>query len=533
MRTSTAISWLVVPAVVGLLLAPLAAFFAAGADLSRLAADPYLRSLKLGSGAAALALILGLPAGWALAGAGRGSRWMLSGALAVLLVPPYLAASVWLIFAGKLGLVGFSDRALSLVPEAMRGFLEGWNLVGAAAVLAGSLWPCVALSAAGALAAVGREEREAALLARGRWGRFVGVELPAALPAALAGAALVFALAATEVGATDLFLVNAATRDILKGFEVSHDYSASAGRALPLLVFALAGGAGLGLLLVGRVFPQMATARIAPAPAGRSPQLHAWALLAATLGAVLAGLAWNAGSPAAVARAATGESGVVLRSLGLAAGGATGALVLGAAAVWAASRARGRSGAALLAAALALLSLPLILPGTLWGIGALRLREWTGDAGAWLFDGPLMLVWSGAARGAFAAAAIIEAGRRSTASELFEAARLAGAGRVDRLWLAIRLMPGHVAAAWLVAGALALGELGAAVQIAPPGWDTLQVRVFNEMHNYHGVTTAALAFLTTAATAAVAALVALLPHRSDRSYTTHGTNDQERSRTRC
>jgi len=509
----------------------LVAFFLGGADPSSLAAAPYVRSLVLASGAAALALALGLPAGWALAGAGRGPRWMLAGALAVLLVPPYLAASVWLIFAGRLGLVGLSDQALSIVPEATRGFLGGGNLIGAAAVLAGSLWPCVALSAAGALSAVGREEREAALLARGRWGRLVGVDLPAALPAALAGAGLVFALAATEVGATDLFRVDAATRDVLKGFEVSHDYSAAAGRALPLLGFALFFGAALGALLTCRIFPQMATAKAAPAAAGPAPRAFAWALLAATLAAVLAGLAANAGSPAVIARAAAGEFGLVGRSLALAAAGATAALLLGGAAVWAAAPARAGSRPAwTLAAVLALLALPLVLPGTLWGIGALRLRDWAGEAGAPVFDGPLVLVWSGAARGAFAAAAILHAGRLAIAPEMLEAARTAGLGRLDRAWLAFRLMPGHVAAAWLVAAALALGELGAAVQTAPPGWDTLQVRVFAEMHNYHGVTTAALAFLTTAATAAVAGLVAFWgPHGSYTTYRTYRTYQPGRS----
>ena len=93
-KSRSILCWLAALAVLALVLGPLAAFFLGGADPGSLAAAPYVRTLLLAGLAALGALVLGLPAGWALAGSGKGARWLVAGSLAVLLVPPYLAASV-------------------------------------------------------------------------------------------------------------------------------------------------------------------------------------------------------------------------------------------------------------------------------------------------------------------------------------------------------------------------------------------------------------------------------------------------------
>ncbi len=496
-------------AVLGLLLWPLAAFYWGPVGLGNLAAAPYVRSLKLGVLTALGALLLGLPAAWAMTGAGARGRWLRAGALAVLLVPPYLAASAWMGVAWRLGLLSLKDQVLAFLPLESPGFLaRDRNLWAVSAVLAGALWPCVALPAAASLAAIGRDGLEAARLARGRWGCFRGVELPAALPAALVGAGVAFALALAELGAPDLFMVTTAARDVLKGFESAHDYSQAAGRSLPLVLGSLVFAAGLAWAASRRGLGELARARFRAAGAPRWAVVYAAALLAVTLGAVLAGLTANAGGTESLRDAVTAEFGLVARSLFLALLSAAVAVVLGGILVW--SLPAGRS-AMPLAAALGLAALTLVLPGTLWGLGLLRVREGLSSpgGGGGPLDTPLVMVLAGAARAAAGVTAVLAWGALRLNPEMLEAARTAGLPPLRRLLLTVGLMRRWVVAALLVGVALALGEVGASVMICPPGWETLAVRVFAAMHNGHGQVTAALALVTTAGAALFGVLAAV------------------------
>ena len=130
-----------------------------------------------------------------------------------------------------------------------------------------------------------------------------------------------------------------------------------------------------------------------------------------------------------------------------------------------------------------------------------------------VIESPLVLIWSGAARAAVGATAVMVWGRRRLALETTDAARLAGVTGLRRTLLMAGLMRGPLIAAFLLAAALALGELGAAVFISPPGWELLPVRVFNMMHYQHGGQVAALALLTTGAAAIFGALAVLLASR--------------------
>jgi len=504
-------------AVPALLLAPLVAFFAGGADLSSLAAAPYRRSFELGFLTAAGTLVLGLPAAWALAGSGCWSRWLRAAALAVMLVPPYLAASAWLGICWRTGIVvKLAADSLALLPLESDVFMGGFNLLLCAAVMSLALWPCVALPAAASLACLGREGREAAILARGRWACLLRVELPAALPAAVIGATLAFVMATAELGVPDLFEVNTAARDVLKGFEGSHDYAMAAGRSLPLLALALVAAGGLLFAVRKRGMAALSRDRFLPLPAPLWARCYATAVSFLALGSILFGLAQNAGGTGAIAKAVSEEYGLVVRSLFLALLSAGAAVALCSAAL---ACVRGRRGWWVYAGVLGALSLVLLLPGTAWGLGLLRLRVALGSLGApgralaWFLRSPMILVWAGAGRAALGAGIVLGWGRRRVNNELLEAGRAAGLPAVRQWWLRAGLMRRHVAAALLLGTALALGELGAAVMIAPPGWETLPVRVFSAMHNYHGDVVAALALVTTAGVAILAALGAALAVR--------------------
>ncbi len=498
-------------------------------DLSSLALAPYLRSLLLGLLAASGALMLGIPAAWALADQRGSSAVLRIGGLAVLMIPPYLAASAWLGMAGRLGWLALSDGMLSFMPGQSAGFINWGNLPAAAGILAMSLWPLVAMPCAVALTAIGRSQREAARLALGKAGCFRHLELPVVWLPALAGGLIVFLLAAAEQGVPDLFGVTTAARDMLFGLERGSleldqggvNYSLAAGRALPVLV-----ASGLLLLVGGRWFSRRKNLmRFFARGAGDSLQvslmarIYCSALLAVSLGGVLLGLLANAASSGTLLNILTAAGNnwiLLLRSLML--GLASASLAVGGALLLLAAL-RGRSGSCFWAV-LGLLSLPLLLPSSIWGIGVQKLGDillLLGGLGRWLGDilcrSGMVLIWIGAARATLGAFLILAWGRSRIDDTFFEAGRLAGLGSLARLFLAAGLMKRFLASALLVALALAIGELGATVQLCPPGCSTLCVKVFNTMHNQHGGEAAGLALLAVGGVVILGALAALIADR--------------------
>jgi len=71
----------------------------------------------------------------------------------------------------------------------------------------------------------------------------------------------------------------------------------------------------------------------------------------------------------------------------------------------------------------------------------------------------------------------------SVSRSLVDCATLDGAGRLTRLWHA-GVMPrgSSLGVAWLVALAVALGELSATILVAPPGVRTISIRLFGLLH---------------------------------------------------
>ena len=72
---------------------------------------------------------------------------------------------------------------------------------------------------------------------------------------------------------------------------------------------------------------------------------------------------------------------------------------------------------------------------------------------------------------------------RTVPQKTLDAARLEGAGYWGQLWyVAMRQRRGAIAAAWLIALAIALGDLSASFLVLPPGFDILSRRIFEEVH---------------------------------------------------
>ncbi|MCV2393787.1 ABC transporter permease [Actinotalea sp. M2MS4P-6] len=199
---------LVVPALVGaaFLVLPLVALLvrapwgSMGALLTDPAALDALRLSLVSAGAAtAISLVLGVPLAWVLARSGLPGMRALRAAVTVpLVLPPVVGGVALLLLLGRRGLVGQHLEALGIqVP-----------FTTAAVVLAEAFvaMPFLVVSVDGALRAADRRAEElAATLGAGPFLVARRITLPTIAPAVAAGAALAFARALGEFGATITF----------------------------------------------------------------------------------------------------------------------------------------------------------------------------------------------------------------------------------------------------------------------------------------------------------------------------------------
>jgi iron(III) transport system permease protein len=96
---------------------------------------------------------------------------------------------------------------------------------------------------------------------------------------------------------------------------------------------------------------------------------------------------------------------------------------------------------------------------------------------------------------------------RSIPQETLEAAELDGAGPVTRLvTIAAPMRLPALALAWIVALAIAAGDLAASILVIPPGIETLPVRIFGLIHAGVSDQVAAICLLLAAGVAALTAV---------------------------
>jgi iron(III) transport system permease protein len=127
----------------------------------------------------------------------------------------------------------------------------------------------------------------------------------------------------------------------------------------------------------------------------------------------------------------------------------------------------------------------LALPGPLIGIGliaALNQPDWPWFP--FLYDRTVLApCLAMAIRSLPLALLVLWPALRTIASETLDSAATDGAGRLRLLHqIALPQRWGAVVGAWLVAVAVAMGDLAASILVVPPGVTTLSIRVFNLVH---------------------------------------------------
>ena len=440
------------------------------------------RSGAIGAGAAAIAVLVGVPVAWVLS---RQPRWFWPLAVCALplALPPSAAVSGWLRWLAP-GNVSSAFQSLALgmgVPGPL------FSVPGAALVLGLGLWPIVTFEVWPAFVRARGDAYAAALLCSSRSRAFFRVVLPMSYGELGAGALLVFLLGASDFTVSSLLLVRTLPIEVHDQLAVRR-LGAAAWTALPWLL--VAASAAWLLMRARRASSQAEHPASGAPPIGGPARLGHAALCVGVLGGFavpLAGCAAGAFAgdrPAGLAFA----SGVpyLWVSLRLAAAVAMLAAVLGALRVilWPQNTC-----APLLWSALLLLA----VPGSLVACGLLatevQARSWLvsiGGQGAELsrvLPGSLVLACGYLLRFLYLPLRLSEEGLRGLDPAILESAETAGHGRVSRgLNIALPLVWRHLLAAAGLVFVLALGELPLSDQLAPPGGVPLPVWLFSQQH---------------------------------------------------
>ncbi len=451
-------------------------------------------SILLAAAVVAVSLPVGTLAGWLLARtdlAGRRAMLVLFGLM--LFVPLYLQAAAWQ--------AGFGVQGWFTLAGGYPALLDGWPGVIWIHVMAAIPW--VVLIAAVGFRAIDPELEELSLLDASPAKVFWSTSLPAARSALGTAAVWVAIVVAGEMTVTDLFARRTYAEEVytrLAGGPVTDDSPLG---PLPgvLLTAALIVA---GLVVARECIPRRRPASLASRWVFRLGVWHVPALLAVglvlaiSLGVPLGSLAYKAGVLVTQTDAGRVRIWSPLKCLTMIARSpwdfhrewgwsllvgslaATSATILGTALAWLARR-----GGVWAGLVVTLSAIGLAVPGPVLGLAIIGLLNQRGIPPlVYLYDSTIAAPWlAWTARALPPATLILWQGLGTIPAELLEAAAIDGAGPMARLVrIAIPSRIPALALAWLVALAVATGDLAASILVVPPGMEMLSQRIFGLIH---------------------------------------------------
>ena len=443
-------------------------------------------SVARAAGVGAVSTVLGLLMALALGDASR--RWrglVLFAMLFPVFLPTYITTMVWIGLLGRGGLLG-------QLPLLDRFTVFSW--CGCLWVFVLCYWPYAGLLACAARGAIPRAEIEAALVMGGRRAAMRGVIVRRVLPSADAGGLLAFALSLADFDIPALLIQRSYSAEIFYKLEASYDTAAAAWMLAPLMgvilmaaavVFIILRRQGLGLFRTMTAV-DVPLRGVSTVRASRPLIAFSVFVLFLSAGAPLLSLVVLAWPPGNVALAVQVAGSQWWNSSVASVLAATVSVVLGIGilSVLLYRRVGYRRAVAAVVGVAALFA--FVIPGSVLGLGlteALASSTWL----AFLYDGMGMLVIAYLIRFfIFLWLPASMAARRLADSSGFEAARLAPGGRLrlmHRILLPLMVLP--LAVGWLLVCCLSLGELAATIIVAPPGCDTLGMKIFDLLHFGH------------------------------------------------
>jgi iron(III) transport system permease protein len=458
-----------------------------------------LHSIALSAAVTLCALAIGTPLGVLIARMelpGRRALWLIH-AFSMFL-PPFVLVLGWFHLMGRQGFLGNETTANLL-----------FSPVGLIAVLSLGFAPVVTSLVALATMGMDASLEEAARLVAAPWRVVTRILLPAAQPALVLSAIIVFALSLSELGVpmflrVDVFPVAVFAR--LGG--ISYAPGEAFALVLPLVPIAFF------LLSIERRFVGARSFAVAglrgmsrnPLPLGRwrpAATVACWSLAVVAF-APMAALA---------ARAALGRGFTQLPQwLGQAPWTSLASAVVAATVIAALALVLGHAAARRLRGAASLDALAMLaffLPASVLGVGLIAV--WNRPATGALYGSMAILVIGYVARYSIVGVRTVASVVLQSPLHLEEAAAASGAGfarRLLRIVLSVNVRA--IAFAWLLALVFCLRDLESAVLFYPPGGEPLTVRLFTLEANGPTAVVAALAVTQVAMTAAALALGAIL-----------------------
>jgi len=407
-------------------------------------------------------------------------RWLL---LVLIVIPPYVHALSWMAVGDLL-----SDFSLwrQLSQELARGWIPAWWVQTMA-----HLPIAVGLTLVG-LDTVDPSLVDAARAHRSEIQGFLRVVLPLSVPTLLAGNSFVFLLVLLDYSVPALFQVTSYPLAVFAEFSATHDSVRATAMAVPFLVIGLPVLVGAQRVIRKATLNPRRHRDTWTSPAAWPP----WFSLLQWLGLLVLGLhllvplgslTLLTGSIGAFGASIRSAGSEVAFSAGLCGATALLSLPLGLAVARHLGRRTRRSGLWW-----ALVTIPLVIPAPLTGIGLIAL--WNRSGLGLVYSSDLMPLLAMLARFApFAVLALyVELERQGPG--LLDAARVFQKSSAHGL-LRIRLpllAPGVFAAAALVGG-LSAGEVGSTLLVLPPGRSTLALRIYDYLHYGASETVAGLA----------------------------------------
>lgn len=448
-----------------------------------------IRSIYIAGLATLFSLLIGIPAGLALAR----SRGPL---LELLCVTPIILPSITIVM-GWIFVFGHNG-ALKSILGMDKPLFNLYTPVGAAAVLAACYFPCVSLLAAEGFRCVHRSWMNQAALVNER-AALKGIIAPIVAPYAATGAALVFAISLGDYGVPSALMINVYPVEIFTQLGAYNDTRAALMASIPPLIAVAA------VIALRQAFfrPKTAIQTSIYSAAGFMEGSRA-ASAVRILGAALitlailppaAGLLNTSGGAASYKTALVTAGDQLIASMLVALYSAM--LMLAVSIVYAVCM-RGRPAGFKSAGETALL-FSICVPGSLIGLGLLGLRNGGVWPFEWLSRGPLIIAYACCSKYMIIPAVILGAQISSVRPSVMNSAALASESRLRRFSkITLPLIRTGLVSAFIAGFVFSLGELSASLLIYPPGWMTLPVRIESLLHFGEDATVASLCIVLAA-----------------------------------
>jgi iron(III) transport system permease protein len=440
-----------------------------------------LRTLVLGLGALLWSLVLGAPFGLLIAKTDLPLKRVFTVAsMAPLAIPPYIAAIGWIKLLGKRGLLSL---CLAEIVSSSEPPFTIYGLGGTIFVLGLSYFPCISFLVACGLRSVDRRLEEVGMIQGSTAKVFKRILFPLVSPYLLLGATLVFIFSITNFGTPAILGVSTYTAEIFSYFEAFYDWAKAASGSIPLIFLVVI--VIVGMSLWWRRRPKTTISGYFQTP--RVFSLGHWRWVAFFYVSVVIGLSVGvpiiflivqAGSPADYIQAMLTAARQIRNSFMFALLGASAALVL----VLPIARLLTKWNIFSKESLIGGVIFPFAIPSAILGIALIGFWNQPAFLGT-IYRSPLIVVIAYVARLAPLALIVCTLSFDRIEPSLEQAAIIAGANGAKVLGkILLPLSQSGILASWIITFVFAMGELGSIVLIAPPGYETIPVRIFTLMH---------------------------------------------------